>query len=194
VVADEVYHPLSYTAPPPPPLAGSCLAADIISLGSFSKILAPGLRLGWLQASPARVARFIGCGLLDSGGGFNPFTSGVVRSAIELGLLTAHLTRLRHTYSARMATMCAALRTHLAGRIAFVEPEGGFFIWVRLPEGTDAQALLPRAKAHQVEFVPGARFSSRGGLSDFMRLSFAFYDTPDLIAGVERLAAVIRSQ
>ncbi len=194
VVADEVYHPLAYNAPPPPPMAGHCLSADIISLGSFSKILAPGLRLGWLQTSPERIARIVGCGLLDSGGGLNPFTSGVVRSAIELGLLTAHLSRLRETYSERMAAMCAALRTHLSGRIEFIEPEGGVFIWVRLPEGTDAQELLARAKARHVEFVPGRRFSNREGLADFIRLSFAFYDTPELITGVERLAAVIPSR
>jgi DNA-binding transcriptional MocR family regulator len=194
VVADEVYHPLAYTAPPPPPMAGRCLSADIVSLGSFSKILAPGLRLGWLQASPARVARIVGCGLLDSGGGLNPFTSGVVGSAIGLGLLTAHLSRLRRTYAERLAAICAALRAELSGRIEFAAPEGGFFIWVRLPEGSDAQALLPLAKDRLVEFVPGPRFSSRGGLGDFIRLSFAFYDTPELITGVERLAAVIRSQ
>nr|MCU0540425.1 hypothetical protein [Desulfobacterales bacterium] len=82
----------------------------------------------------------------------------------------------------------------LSGRIEFAAPEGGFFIWVRLPEGSDAQALLPLAQDRLVEFMPGPRFSSREGLGGFIRLSFAFYDPPELIAGVERLAAVIRSR
>ena len=69
VVADEVYHPLSYTSVPPPPLAAFCTSAKVISLGSFSKILAPGLRLGWLQAAPETIGRIVNCGLLDSGGG-----------------------------------------------------------------------------------------------------------------------------
>ncbi|MFO7707487.1 MAG: PLP-dependent aminotransferase family protein [Desulfobacterales bacterium] len=188
VVADEVYHPLSYLSAPPPPLAEFSLSAEIISLGSFSKILAPGLRLGWLQACPAIIERLVQCGLLDSGGGLNPFTSGVVRSAIELGLLAEHLGLLRRTYSERMAAMCAALHEHLAGRIDFQQPKGGFFIWVKTPEGTDTRGLLRRAKARQVEFMPGNAFSSRQGLTNFLRLSFAFYDKPDLVKGVERFA------
>ncbi len=191
VVADEVYHPLSYAPAPPPPMVGFSLTANIISLGSFSKILAPGLRLGWLQASPAIIERMVQCGLLDSGGGLNPFTSGVVRSAIELGLLAEHLALLRQTYSERMAAMCAALREQLAGRIDFQQPGGGFFIWVKMPEETDTRELLRRARVKQVEFMPGSSFSSRQGLKNYLRLSFAFYDTPDLIQGVERLSGVI---
>jgi DNA-binding transcriptional MocR family regulator len=191
VVADEVYHPLSYGSAPPPPMASFVPSANIISLGSFSKILAPGLRLGWLQAPPAVIERMVKCGLLDSGGGLNPFTSGVVRSAIELGLLAKHLALLRRTYSERLVAMGAALRERLGGRIDFKQPEGGFFIWVKMPEGTDARELFRRAKAQQVEFMPGAWFSSLQGLTNYLRVSFAFYDTPDLVKGVERLSGVI---
>ncbi len=191
VVADEVYHPLAYTSVPPPPLAGSCTTAKIISLGSFSKILAPGLRLGWLQAAPEVIGRIARCGLLDSGGGLNPFTSGVVRSAMELGLLKENLTLLQDTYSRRMQAMCAALRLRLPASVRFAEPAGGFFIWLALAEGMDAGGLLAKATERNVEFMPGFKFSSRQGLRNFLRLSFAYYDTPDLLEGVERLAAAI---
>jgi 2-aminoadipate transaminase len=191
VVADEVYHPLSYTAAPPPPLAASCASAKVISLGSFSKILAPGLRLGWLQAAPALIERIVQCGLLDSGGGLNPFTSGVVRSAMELGLVDRNLALLKETYSGRMLAMCAALRSRLPAAVRFAAPSGGFFIWLCLPEGKDATELLPKAVERNVEFMPGSRFSSRNGLKNFLRLSFAYYDTPELLKGVERLVAVI---
>jgi DNA-binding transcriptional MocR family regulator len=191
LVADEVYHPLSYTSAPPPPLAAACLSAEVISLGSFSKILAPGLRLGWLQAAPAVIERIVQCGLLDSGGGLNPFTSGAVRSAMELGLVDENLSLLKQTYSRRMQAMCAALRSKLPASVHFTEPAGGFFIWLTLPEGMDAAALLARAVARNVEFMPGPKFSSRQGLKNCLRLSFAYYDTPDLLEGVERLAAVI---
>jgi DNA-binding transcriptional MocR family regulator len=191
VVADEVYHPLAYTSVPPPPLASFCTSAKIISLGSFSKILAPGLRLGWLQAAPGVIGRIVQCGLLDSGGGVNPFTSGVVRSAMELGLLNQNLTLLKDTYSRRMRAMCTALRQRLPGSVQFTDPAGGFFIWLALAEGMDAAGLLAKAIERNVEFMPGFKFSSRGGLKNFLRLSFAYYDTPDLLAGVERLAAVI---
>jgi 2-aminoadipate transaminase len=191
VVADEVYHPLSYTSRPPPPLASFCTSAQVISLGSFSKILAPGLRLGWLQAAPEVIGRIVQCGLLDSGGGLNPFTSGVVRSALELGLLNENLARLKDIYSRRMLAMAAALRRRLPPSVRFVEPAGGFFIWLALPEGLDAGALLAKAIERKVEFMPGIQFSSRGELTNFLRLSFAYYETPDLLEGIERLAGAI---
>ena len=191
VVADEVYHPLSYTAVPPPPLAAFCTSAKVISLGSFSKILAPAKRLGWLQAAPATIERIVQCGLLDSGGGLNPFTSGVVRSAMELGLVDETLALLKDTYSRRMLAMCAALRSKLLALAQFTEPAGGFFIWLTLPEGTDTLDLLAKAKSQNVEFMPGPKFSSRQGMKNCLRLSFAYYDTPDLLKGIERLVAVI---
>lgn len=191
VVADEVYHPLSYTGLPPAPMAGACLSANIISLGSFSKILAPGLRLGWLQAAPALIECIVGCGLLDSGGGLNPLISGMVLSALELGLVEKNLAAFKETYGRRMQAMCAALRDRLPQSARFIDPAGGFFIWVELPESADTLTLLTTALAQNVEFMPGARFSSRQGLKNCMRLSFAFYDTPDLLKGTERLAAVI---
>ncbi len=193
VVADEVYHALSYTDAPPAPLARFCAEGRIVSIGSFSKILAPGLRLGWLQAAPELIARFTGCGLLDSGGGLNPFASGTVRSALELGLVEAHLAHLKSTYAGRMAAMCAALNERLPSGVSFRRPEGGFFIWIELPEGVDAQDLLPGARREHVEFMPGARFSSRRALANRLRLCFAFYDTPELVQGVERLSRVLAS-
>lgn len=193
LVADEVYHLLSYAAAPPLPLARFCAGGGVISLGSFSKILAPGLRLGWLLASPGLIERFVLCGLLDSGGGLNPFASGVVRSAIALGLLPGHLDFLRAVYGGKMRVMCAALREHLPPGVEFRTPEGGYFLWLKLPGALDAGALLEAARARHVDFMPGTRFSSRGALAGFLRLSFAFYDSPDLRQGVERLAAAMKS-
>lgn len=193
LVADEVYHLLAFGAPPPPPLAGSAAAGGVVALGSFSKILAPGLRLGWLQAGPELIARCVNCGLLDSGGGLNPFASGVVRSAITLGLLDLHLERLRAVYAARAAALCAALRRHLPPGAAFEAPQGGFFVWVKLPRGLDSGRLLAAAKARGVEFMPGPRFSCRGALAECLRLSFAFYDIPELEEGAARLGAAIRA-
>jgi 2-aminoadipate transaminase len=191
VVADEVYHPLSYTSAPPPPLARSCNSAPVISLGSFSKILAPGLRLGWLQAGPAVIERIVTCGLLDSGGGLNPYTSGVVRSAMELGLTEANLSALKKTYARRMQAMCTALRSRLPGSVRFTDPSGGFFIWLTLSDEADTLALLPKARKRNVEFMPGPRFSNRQALKNCLRLSFAYYDTPELLQGIDRLAPVL---
>jgi len=147
--------------------------------------------LGWLQAAPEVIERIVKCGLLDSGGGLNSFTSGVVRSAMELGLLNENLAHLKDTYSRRMQAMCAALRSQMPDSIRFTEPSGGFFLWLSLPEGRDTLEFLPKAKKRNVEFMPGPKFSSRQGLKNCLRLSFAYYDTPDLLKGIERLVAVI---
>jgi DNA-binding transcriptional MocR family regulator len=193
VVADEVYHLLSYTAPVPPPLASLIETGTVLSLGSFSKILAPGLRLGWIQAGSKVIERFFTCGLLDSGGGLNPFTSGVVRSAIELGLLEQNVEQLKATYSRRIRAMIAALRAHLPGDVDFLESSGGFFLWLTLPEQMDALQIQRKALQRNVDFLPGVRFSSRGGLNNCLRLSFAFYDTPELEEGVKRLGRVLKN-
>jgi DNA-binding transcriptional MocR family regulator len=191
VVADEVYHLLAYTTTPPPPLGSYIVAETVLSLGSFSKILAPGLRLGWIQTGPTLIERLVHSGLLDSGGGLNPFTSAMVRSAIELGIQDEHLAHLKTIYRRRIVTMCTALRQHLPASVTFTEPDGGFFVWLRLPEDIDAEALFDDACRHNVGFEPGISFSSRQGLRNYARLSFAYYDTAEIEEGVERLAQVI---
>jgi len=195
VVADEVYHLLHYGEPPPPPLTSLAESERVISVGSFSKILAPGLRLGWLQAAAPVLERLTGSGLLDSGGGLNHFTSNLVRVALEEGWQAAHLADLRSTYARRLRTMEEALVRHLGDVAHYVTPEGGFYFWLALagrrPATADVARLLERARAHKVSFKPGIQFSSRDGLRHSMRICFAFYDEASIERGIERLAAAI---
>jgi DNA-binding transcriptional MocR family regulator len=165
----------------------------IFSIGSFSKILAPGLRLGWIQANQALRHRLVKSGLLESGGGLNPFTSKLVQSALELGLQRDHLIHLKTVYGQRMVFLSAALRRHLGNSASFSEPSGGFFIWLCLPEQIDAELFLSEARQHNVGFQPGVRFSSRQSLKNYVRLCFSFYDTPKLEAAAGRLADVFRN-
>ncbi len=193
IVADEVYHFLNYTVTPPPPFGAYIHEGHVLALGSFSKILAPGLRLGWVQAETQWVQRMVLSGLLDSGGGLNPFTSGLVRSVLELDLQRPHLAELRATYQQRIAAMTDAL-IHYLPDANYAVPQGGYFFWLRLPDGLDAEALLPRANELKVSYRPGLRFSSQGGLRDYARLSFAFYDAATLAEGVRRLGQAIAEQ
>ena len=192
IVADEVYQMLSYKGTPPPAMAKYTEEAKVLSLGSFSKILAPGLRLGWIQAGPDLIRRLSTSGLVDSGGGLNPFTSAIVQSVIELGLQETQLAHLKEVYSHRKSILCKALTAHLPASVSFTEPDGGFFIWLALPAHVDTEKLLPRARRHNVAFSPGARFSPRRELKNHMRLSFAYYEDSDLVAAAERLGDVIR--
>ncbi len=191
IVADEVYHLLSYGASPPPPLAGYAATGHVLGLGSFSKILAPGLRLGWVQAAPQHVQRLVNSGLLDSGGGLNPFTSGIVRVALDEGWQEAHLAHVRAIYGRRANALTAALQAQLGDQVTFTAPTGGYFHWLSLPDKYDGEALFRQAPRHKVGFRPGARFSATGQLQHCLRLSFAHYDEAQLAEGVSRLRALI---
>ena len=114
IVADEVYHFLNYSDQQVKPFAAYTDLETVISLSSFSKILAPGLRLGWMQAHPNKIKRLVTSGLLDSGGGLNPFTSAIVRDLIEAGDLEQNIARLIAAYRSRLIAMEAALRRELA--------------------------------------------------------------------------------
>ena len=190
IVADEVYQMLAYTDNIPAPMIYYDTSQRVLSLGSFSKILAPGLRLGWMQAKPSLLEPFIVCGYLDSGGGLNPFVSSIVNSVIEFGLQKEFLNFLKETYHSRKVVLSKALRHHIPS-LTFSDPHGGYFIWSCLPEGTDAETLLAEAHKHQVGFQPGIKFSSTNGLRNYLRFCFAYYREEDLLEGVGRLARVI---
>lgn len=191
VLADEVYHFLNYTIQPPRSFGAYVDSENIVSLGSFSKILAPGLRLGWLQAHSKIIQRLARCGLLDSGGGLNPFTSAIVRGLLESGGLEGNIAKLVAVYRRRMQFMDEALRRYLR-EAKYNAPQGGYFFWMQLP-GVDTQELQQRAQTYQVGFRPGVRFSSRNGLHDFLRVGISFYDVKDIERGLMCLKQCLES-
>ncbi|WP_439642817.1 PLP-dependent aminotransferase family protein [Gemmatimonas sp.] len=190
VVADEVYQLLDFGAPPPPSVATYVSGARVLSLGSFSKICAPGLRLGWVHGAPALLEQLMHAGLVQSGGGLNPFTSGVVHSLITLGLADRVLDDLKLVYAERSRVLCEALRDAIPDA-RLVEPSGGYFVWVQLP-GVSAVELLPVAREAGVAFHAGPRFATDDQFGDTLRLSFAHYDSDMLREGVQRLARARR--
>ncbi len=187
VVSDEVYQLLDFGAAPPPPLATYAGADRVLSLGSFSKICAPGLRLGWIHGAHALLETLTHAGVVQSGGGLNPFASGVVKSLIDLGLADTVLDGLKQAHATRAAVLCDALRA-LVPQAVFTEPRGGYFVWLELPSATE---LLPIARQHGVSFHPGSRFVHGGGFPHAARLSFAHYGEADIVEGVRRLARAV---
>lgn len=193
IVADEVYQLLSYTQRPPKSFSAYIDVENVISLGSFSKILAPGLRLGWLQAHPDKIKRLNTSGLLDSGGGLNPFTSAIVRGIIESGGLEDNINKLVDIYGARLQIMNSSLRKHLPNAHYSI-PEGGYFFWLRFPDKTNAGELRRHAQSFKVDFRPGALFSSRDGLKDRVRLCFVHYQEDKIEEGILRLRQCLESK
>lgn len=193
IVADEVYQFLAYGPTPPQPFAAFAGEVEqVVSVNSFSKLLAPGLRLGWIQAHPTVITRLAGSGLLDSGGGLNPFTSAIVRGMVESGALAGNIANLRREYAFRLDALDSALRRHLP-QAKYILPQGGFFFWVRLP-GVDAAELRRKAQAFGVGIRQGALFSSRNGMQDYVRLSFCFYRPEALEEGIIRLKRCLEAE
>ncbi|HEY5873698.1 MAG TPA: PLP-dependent aminotransferase family protein [Ilumatobacteraceae bacterium] len=192
VVADEVYHLLHYgDERPPAPMSAYVDRGPILSIGTFSKILAPGLRLGWVHGSPERLARLAGSGLVESGGGLNPVPCALVAAILEEGWQADFLRELRSTYGRRVETMAGALRVHVPGWVEYDVPDGGYFFWLTLPAPMDAAEVRERAARAGLDFRHGALFSSRGGLPRHLRLSFAYYDDGEIVEGVRRLGRVL---
>jgi DNA-binding transcriptional MocR family regulator len=192
IVADEVYQLLSYSNQVPQSFAKHIDLENIISLGSFSKILAPGLRLGWIQTHPRNIQRLVASGLLDSGGGMNPFTSAIVRGIIESGDLDEHIQKLVNTYRPRLLKMDSLLKEHLSA-VTYTTPQGGYFFWLRLPEGMNAAELRKQAQSYNVGLRQGALFSCDNGLRNYIRLCFAYYDEDQIEEGILRLKRCFES-
>ncbi|TYZ68573.1 hypothetical protein PybrP1_006100 [[Pythium] brassicae (nom. inval.)] len=191
IVADEVYQLLSFPhVAPPPPMFTFDAHGTVLALGSFSKILAPALRLGWLQASPKLLAVVEGSGQLDSSGGISPVVSGIVHAAIASGRQQEHLDFARQTLWQRADALMQELAAHLPAGTTFEVPDGGYFVLVRLPEHMNAAELLPVAQRHKVMYLPGSSFSE--SMKNYLRLSFSWYDYHDLQLGARRLADAIR--
>jgi DNA-binding transcriptional MocR family regulator len=188
IVEDDVYRELAYDGPPPPSLWSLAPPGTVVRLGSFSKTLAPGLRLGWLTADEPTVRRFWEGGLLDSGGGINHFSALVAAEVGRTGAYGSHVARLRDAYRERRDALVAALGRHLPEGCRWTVPGGGFFLWVTLPESLPAAAaVLLRVEAAGTSFVPGTVFCVDGGGARSLRLAFSLYGPDDLTEAARRL-------
>jgi len=192
VVEDDVYYQLWYDISPPPPICSLSASESVIRLGSFSKILAPGLRLGWMLAAPEIVQRCVKSGVLDSGGGLGHFTAHVVAAFIELGLLDEHVETLRTQYQKRRDALLDALAEYLPRDCHWTTPPGGFFVWLRLPEGISSAVFLQSAEDAGVSYVPGTEFFAHSGGENYCRLNFTMVSLNELEEGAQRLGSELR--
>jgi 2-aminoadipate transaminase len=195
IVEDNPYGDLWFDAPPPPPL--SATAADLgqdgaIYLGSFSKVLAPGLRLGYVVAPKAIYPK-----LLQAKQAADLHTPGfnqrVVYEVIKDGFLTQHVPTIRARYKAARDAMSVALKAHMPDACKWNAPVGGMFFWLELPAQIDSTALLPQAVAAGMAYVPGSTFFPHGGHANTLRLSFVTATPAQIETAVAALAGLLKS-
>ena len=163
----------------------------VIYLGSFSKILVPGLRVAWMVA-PRSVAERVELCKQASDISSGVFDQRIVHGALAGGVIDRIAPSLRAHYQAKRSVMESALASHLAGRVKWTSPRGGFFLWIQMP-GIDDRELLDRALQHKVSFVPGSSFFVDGEGHEFARLAFSGITHDQIEQGISRLAAAINT-
>jgi 2-aminoadipate transaminase len=192
VIEDAPYAELCYDGSPLPPVASFDEAGLVILLGTFSKILSPGLRLGWVVADSEILQRYV---LVKQGVDLHTSSLTQLLAAhfmLENDLET-HIARLRDVYRGRRDAMLAALEEHFPKEVNFTRPAGGLFLWVELPEGMNARWLLERALEERVAFVPGEAFFPGGGHENTLRLNFSAMPEERITEGIRRLDRVLAS-
>jgi 2-aminoadipate transaminase len=191
LVEDNPYGDLWFDAEPPAPLAARW-AEGTVYLGSFSKVLAPGLRLGYVIAPHA-----LGPKLLQAKQAADLHTPGfnqrVVHEVIRNGFLREHVPTIRARYKTHRDAMRVALETHMPPGCRWTVPSGGMFFWVELPEGVDAAALLPRAVELGMAYVPGAAFFATEPKLNTLRLSFVTVAPAEIDRGIALLAQALEA-
>lgn len=193
IVEDNPYGDLWFDAPPPAPLTARN-PEGCLYLGSFSKVLAPGLRLGFLVAPPALYPKLLQA--KQAADLHTPsFNQRVVAEVLKDGFLERHVPTIRALYRAQRDAMLQALDHEMQGLgVTWNRPDGGMFLWARLPEGMNAIELLPHAVEKGVAFVPGAAFYAGHGDPRTLRLSFVTATADQIHTGVAALAQAVREQ
>jgi 2-aminoadipate transaminase len=193
LVEDNPYGDLWFDQPPPAPLTARN-PEGCIYLGSFSKVLAPGLRLGYVVAPPAIMPKLLQA--KQAADLHSPsFNQRMVAEVLKDGFIDRHVPTIRALYKRQCAAMLAALEQEMAGLdVVWNRPDGGMFLWVRLPEGMDAVQLLPKAVENNVAFVPGAAFYAEDADPRTLRLSFVTASEEQIQIGIAALAQAIRKQ
>ena len=189
---DDPYGELSYGGEKLPSLL-SMNEQGVIYTGSFSKLLSPGMRVGYVIAPEPIFRKLVQ--VKQAADLHTPsFTQRIVHQVIKDGFLEEHIPTIRALYAGQCRVMLDALAAHFPASASWNVPEGGMFIWVRLPEGIDCAALLERAVARNVAFVPGAPFFSGAPEPNTMRLSFVTVPAAKIWAGVKVLGELIAEE
>lgn len=191
VFEDDAYNDLRYSGEPLP----AFYALDrerggnrVITIGTLSKILAAGMRLGWVVAPPALIRKLSG---IKGDGGANPFAAVAAAEFCLAGKLEPHIEELKGIYRGRRDAMLGALEEHMPEGVSWTVPDGGFFIWVTLPESVHTAKLFPLAMQEGFDYLPGVACRFGGAGANELRLSFSTVPEEQIREGIKRLGRLI---
>lgn len=194
ILEDDAYHSLLYQGEMPPTIFALDVqrgSGRVLHLRTFSKILAAGWRLGWIAATPEVIQRIQA---LKDDGATNLLGSYVAYSFAKDGELEAHIKKLTGVYKQKRDRMLAALERYMPDGVRWTEPQGGFFIWLTVPENVNAVNLLKKAIAESIVYLPGAGCYAEGnGGKNNIRLSFSFLKLAQVEPAIHKLGELIEA-
>ncbi|MES9856661.1 MAG: PLP-dependent aminotransferase family protein [Sedimenticola sp.] len=189
ILEDAPYSALRYRGDPLPSLQ-SLLPEQVVHFGSFSKTVAPGLRLGWTSAPDSIMKSIIKMKQVADLHSSN-YDQILILEFLRSGALPRHLERLKQNYRHRLEVMTSALDQHMGDRIRRSDPDGGMFVWVKMTKEMNAMTLFHQAVERGVAFVPGEAFYTDGSGGNCMRLNFTNSQPDRIVEGVQRLAELL---
>ncbi|OGW35605.1 MAG: hypothetical protein A2010_15005 [Nitrospirae bacterium GWD2_57_9] len=191
IIEDDPYGELVFEGEKLPSLYSLGRGENVVYLSTFSKTIAPGLRVAFAAASSEIIGKLT---MAKQGTDLQTNTLGqyIVNEYLESGRHQEHIDLIRRTYGARRDCMLAALKKHLPGSTTWNRPRGGMFLWLAFPPGTDSKDLLLRCIEHNVAFVPGQEFFPDGSGAHTARLNFSNASLENIEEGIRRIGAVLR--
>jgi len=191
VIEDSPYRDLRFAGQAIPAIYSLDTENQVIMLRTFSKLLCPGLRLAWIAAPAKWIDKMVvakqGMDLCSPS-----YTQLIVAEYLERGLLSAQIESIRKLYAKKRDAMLAALKKYMPKSVKWTEPEGGLFLWVKLPKKMSATSLFPKAIENKVAYVIGSAFHCNGKGHNTMRLNFSYPSEQQIDEGIKRLAKMIK--
>lgn len=193
IIEDNAYGELRYEGERIPSLASLDINGNVVHLGSFSKILSPGLRIGWMCASKELIHKFE---LLKYGSDLQPneFVEMLINGYLENYDLDEHLENIKAEYAIRRDLMVDVIKNEFPANVKWYYPEGGMFVWIELPENINTRELLKKAVDKGVAFVPGGSFYPEGGTEYAFRINFSNMERDKIAEGMLILSKLLKEE
>ncbi|RLC44236.1 MAG: aminotransferase [Candidatus Coatesbacteria bacterium] len=193
IIEDSPYRELRYTGNQPPPIYSLDTEGRVVSMATFSKIFCPGFRLAWIYGPAPLIDKMVmakqGIDLCSPS-----FNQAVAAEFMRRGLLSKHIEKIKEMYKEKRQLMLDSLEKYMPDSVSWTKPEGGLFLWVKLPEDMNTVELLKKAIENNVAYVIGSAFHYDGSGKNTMRLNFSFPSKEQIVEGIKRLSEVIKKE